>query len=350
MEYSIEEKIIITAWIISFENESIESCRRKFAQRYNKPAPARTTLIHWKEKLLEHGSLVSDRPRSGRPVSASGDDVKADVLADVNEDPTTSTRRLSSEHAISQTTVCRILRNAGMHPFKPQYSQFINEDDDDRRREFCEGMLQKFANDPAFLRKLTFSDECVFALNGTVNKHNVHYWSEENPRRRICDPGKTLSLTVWACISFAGVISFDISKDTMNGERYCMILNEKVVPFFTRKRQMLYQQDGASPHYSLKARQILNEQMPQQWIGRRGHIEWPARSPDLTVCDFWLWSYLRSRVYSPAGMKFETLDELECKITSELQEIPIDMFRRAFRDFPKRCQMCMDNEGGLFEK
>ena len=90
--------------------------------------------------------------------------------------------------------------------------------------------------------------------------------------------------------------------------------------------------------------------MPQQWIGRRGHIEWPARSPDLTVCDFWLWSYLRSQVYSPAGMKFETLDELERKIASESQKITIAMFRRAFRDFPKRCQMCIDNEGGLFEK
>ena len=84
MEYSINEKITITAWIISFENKSIESCRRKFAQRYNKPAPARTTLIHWKEKLLEHGSLVSDRSRTETPVSASGDDVKSGVLADVN--------------------------------------------------------------------------------------------------------------------------------------------------------------------------------------------------------------------------------------------------------------------------
>ena len=100
---------------IKASNHVVENLHN-FQHVYNKPAPARTTLIHWKEKLLEHGSLVSDRPRTETPVSASGDDVKSGVLADVNEDPTTSTRRLSTEHAISQTTVCRILKNVGMHP------------------------------------------------------------------------------------------------------------------------------------------------------------------------------------------------------------------------------------------
>lgn len=163
MDYSISEKITITAWIISFENESIESYRRKLTQRFNKPAPARTKLIHWREKLLEVGTLVADRPRTGSPVPASGDNIIAGVLTDVHEDPSTSTRKLSTDHDISQTTACRTLRNAGMHPYKPKYSQFIADADDDRRKEFCEAMIQKFTNDSALLRKLTFSDECVFA-------------------------------------------------------------------------------------------------------------------------------------------------------------------------------------------
>ena len=112
---------------------------------------------------------------------------------------------------------------------------------------------------------------------------------------------------------------------------------------------MLFQQDGASSHYSVNARKILNEQMPNQWIGRRGPIEWPARSPDLTVCDFWLWSFLRNEVYKPVGVIFESLDQLANRIENELQAIPTAMFRQAFRDFPKRCQLCVDNDGGLFE-
>ena len=123
----------------------------------------------------------------------------------------------------------------------------------------------------------------------------------------------------------------------MNGDRYSTILQEKVVPFFKRRKQMLFQQDGASPHYSINARNILNEHMPNQWIGRRGPIEWPTRSPDLTVCDFWLRSFLRSEVYKPVGVIFDSLDQLANRIENKLQAIPAAMFRQAFRDFPKQC-------------
>jgi len=32
-------------------------------------------------------------------------------------------------------------------------------------------------------------------------------------------------------------------------------------------------------------------------ISQRGNIEWPARLPDLSACDFFLWGYLKSKVY-----------------------------------------------------
>lgn len=47
-----------------------------------------------------------------------------------------------------------------------------------------------------------------------------------------------------------------------------------------------FQQDGAPPHYGVDVRQYLSEVFPGRWIGRRGSIEWPARSPDLTPLDF----------------------------------------------------------------
>ena len=58
MKYTISEKVTITAWIISFEDQSIEYSRRKFAKEFNKPAPFRSTLRDWKKKLLETGNLA----------------------------------------------------------------------------------------------------------------------------------------------------------------------------------------------------------------------------------------------------------------------------------------------------
>jgi len=45
-----------------------------------------------------------------------------------------------------------------------------------------------------------------------------------------------------------------------------------------------FQQDGAPVHYARKVRDYLNQVFPDRWIGRRGPLEWAARSPDLTPC------------------------------------------------------------------
>lgn len=52
---------------------------------------------------------------------------------------------------------------------------------------------------------------------------------------------------------------------------------------------MVFQQDGAPPHYEVRAREYLNQTVPWRSIGRREPIVWPARSPDLIPLDFFLW-------------------------------------------------------------
>ena len=44
--------------------------------------------------------------------------------------------------------------------------------------------------------------------------------------------------------------------------------------------------DGAPAHFSIAARQVLNDKYPNRWIGRGGPVPWPPRSPDLTPLDF----------------------------------------------------------------
>lgn len=43
-----------------------------------------------------------------------------------------------------------------------------------------------------------------------------------------------------------------------------------------------FQQDGGPPHFAIDVSNYLNEVFSARWIGRRGLIEWLARSPDLT--------------------------------------------------------------------
>ncbi|EFN89314.1 hypothetical protein EAI_05291, partial [Harpegnathos saltator] len=59
-----------------------------------------------------------------------------------------------------------------------------------------------------------------------------------------------------------------------------------------------FQQNGVPPHYAIRSREFLNRSFPSRWIGRRGAIEWSARSPDLSPLDFFLWGYLKNKVYA----------------------------------------------------
>ena len=81
---------------------------------------------------------------------------------------------------------------------------------------------------------------------------------------------------------------------------------------------MVFQQDGAPAHYKKEVRHYLNENLPNRSIRRRGSIEWPARSPDLTPLDFFFWGVMKINVYT---RKIKNLVHLKAVIVVECQKI-----------------------------
>ena len=61
----------------------------------------------------------------------------------------------------------------------------------------------------------------------------------------------------------------------------------------------------------------LREIFPRHIISHRGDISWPAQSPDLTPCDFFLWGYLKGEVYKHGP---RNLVELRMAIREEIQQ------------------------------
>ena len=62
------------------------------------------------------------------------------------------------------------------------------------------------------------------------------------------------------------------------------------------RRGMWFQHYGAPAHFSIAVRQLLDELYSNRRIGRGGPISWPARFPDMTPLDFYLWGHLKSVV------------------------------------------------------
>ncbi|KAJ8938990.1 hypothetical protein NQ318_015555 [Aromia moschata] len=68
------------------------------------------------------------------------------------------------------------------------------------------------------------------------------------------------------------------------------LLQNNVVPTMVN----LYPAEG-NPQLPVNVRQYLHTVFPNRWIGRRGSIKWPTRSPpDLTPLDFFLWYIFKS--------------------------------------------------------
>lgn len=107
------------------------------------------------------------------------------------------------------------------------------------------------------------------------------------------------------------------------------------------------QQDGAPPHYAGAVRDYLSQVFPGRWIGRRGPLEWPPRSPDLNPLDFFLWGHLKSTVYKERPTN---LEDLKNKIREEMQRIPPDWLLNSLRAFYDRLGYCQAADGAQFEQ
>jgi hypothetical protein len=72
-----------------------------------------------------------------------------------------------------------------------------------------------------------------------------------------------------------------------------------------------------------------------------GDVAWHARSPDLTVPDFFLWGFLKERVFRRRIM---TIPELTPAIVDEVAAIDEDLRRRVYGKFQTRLQQCNATE------
>ena len=62
--------------------------------------------------------------------------------------------------------------------------------------------------------------------------------------------------------------------------------------------------------------------------------KWPPRFPDLSQCDYFLWSYLKSGVFNPRN-----LDDLKVNIKRVIKNIRTNTLKKAILNFSKRCDI-----------
>ena len=103
-------------------------------------------------------------------------------------------------------------------------------------------------------------------------------------------------------------------------------------------------QDGALAHRFNPVRDILNDMFGHRIIGMSHNTDWPARSPDLIHCDFFLWGHFKSNVFTTPPESLQILRQRVCDEFDNLRQNP-GMIRRAMRAMQRRVYLCTEKEG-----
>ncbi|GFU00313.1 transposable element Tc3 transposase [Trichonephila clavipes] len=175
------------------------------------------------------------------------------------------------------------------------YSQFglaIHQNDHQARRRFVEWAQNEIAVVPNFHKRILFSDEAHFWLNGYVNKQNCRIWSEANPQVYVETPLHPEKLT-----------------------------------------KLWFQQDDATCHTARATIDLLKDTFGDRLISRFGTVNWPPRSCDLTPLDYFLWGYVKSLVYAD---KPQTLDHLEDNIRRVIADIRPQILEKVIENWTSR--------------
>ena len=109
---------------------------------------------------------------------------------------------------------------------------------------------------------------------------------------------------------------------TVTAASYKRILMQRVIPALQERNCVettVFMQDGALPHIGRQVRLLHENFTDERIISRSFPNHWPARSPHLNPCDFWLWGYLKDCVYQG---HVRSLVDLKTSIQQHVAQIP----------------------------
>lgn len=336
--------------VYGFCSSNAAESRREYRRRFpNRKLPNERTFISVHRCLSETGRF----PTNGRSVGNFRQDVGLEeaVLNCVDRDPRTSTRAVAREVGVSQTFVSKLFRRENLHPFHFTRVQTLEPRDPPQRIQFCRWIQRNDRGD--FLKRILWTDESSFTRDGVFNFHNEHHYQTENPHLARESRSQTrFKVNVWVGLIGNHLVGPYIDLPTpLNGAQYLQFLRDNLPQLLENlplnlREQIIYQADGAPPHFTREVRQHIDDEFPM-WIGRGGTVAWPPRSPDLTPIDYYVWGFLKAKVYSTP---VDSVEEVRRRILLAADHLREEVNLKAcVRELRKRVRACIGENGGHFE-
>jgi histone-lysine N-methyltransferase SETMAR len=125
---------------------SASQCTERLQSAFGTSAPSQATVYNWFAELRRGRQSLQDEARSGRPVSAGGEDSVSAVQQLLQDDPRLSVESIADRVGISSGTVSTILhQRLGLRKLVCRWIPHVLNDNQRRVRiEWCSQMLSKF--------------------------------------------------------------------------------------------------------------------------------------------------------------------------------------------------------------
>lgn len=279
--------------------------------------------------------------------------------------PMSSQRHIASFFGIARDQVRKALNaEPRIKPYRLRKMQKLTDQHQQQRKAYCQEAL---ALGEEYQDKIWYSDECsIHTGRKYVNSQNVRYYAEslgDVPDEFYADGAQSQSgsrFMVWAAMRKGRRLTWYVypAGTTVNARSYVRMLGSN---FFGGRNGSafrvgdVFMQDGAPAHTADSCMRYLGRKTLRV-ISRRNSViigctdpAWPPCSPDLTPCDFWLWSRLRQLLF--AGTLPTTDEGWRQKINECMTTIANDqaMLDRAVGGITSRLRECVEQEGAHFE-
>ena len=352
--FTVEQRtFLVTRYL---ETKNTEQVVTEFARRFPQRVPPNKATIHKVVRKFQQIGTVQDQYKGN-----SGRRRTARTPANINavQNALQNNERMScrrNQLGISSATVNRIIRlDLAYHPYRVHNRHELKNADFPRRLQFAR-WFENSCHNPRFLHNVVVGDEVAFGMNGHVSTQNVRcYAPKRNPPAtanfEVSSDRQKLHLWGGICGN-ATLLGPYFFVNNVNGRTYLEMLNNQAFPQINRnyninllhQNNLWWVQDGATAHRTRPVRRRLQEVFDQRVIAMGHTVEWPARSPDLTPCDFFLWGYLKQRVYnSPIA----DLNDLRQRIVNEMNALRGDRrkLQNAMQGMRGRARKCIQNNG-----
>ena len=342
MKYDITKRIFLVKKY--YELANIVLVQRAFRSKYPKEGTPNHKVIKNVVSNFEKTGSVQHVAPNKKISDQKREMVKNEVEKLVSDFPNFSIRKAASAVGVSPTLVYHILHDdLHLKPYKFHQWHKLEDQDYEKRLIFANWALN-LTRPP--LDYIIFSDEAYFYLTLPINKQNNRQWSKSDPWLGVEKPLHDEKILVWCGISVNRVFGPYYFEDNVNQHNYLDMIKNYFWPKILRTAEYekyYFQQDGAKPHTANSVQTWLNGKFDSKFINKN---MWPVRSPDLNVCDFFLWGHLKQLVYNPMP---KTLDDLKVNLEREIKNISRDVLKSTFLNFKKRCELILSAEGGHIE-